>query len=161
MKIWIFGLSWLWFLSVEKVFINISEEKKIKANLDQKFKFSYKEQKWRWNLWRLLLGLKSYPIGLIFFLQFSMSLKFFLEIFPFSTFMHLINISLYFIDSRLNQFYVYFNLWYYINQNDLLWPSTKKFFFSQNWCDRKLREMRSRWKNAHTKPTQYSSSQIE
>jgi hypothetical protein len=41
--------------------------KKIKANLNQKLKFSYKERKWRWNLWGLLGGLKSYPIGLILF----------------------------------------------------------------------------------------------
>jgi hypothetical protein len=42
-KILVFGLSWHWFLSVEKVFTNMKSHqrkwkiKKIKANLDQKF----------------------------------------------------------------------------------------------------------------------------
>jgi hypothetical protein len=44
-----------------------------KPTLDQKFKFSYKERKWRWNL--KSGGLKSYSIGWFFFLQFSRSLK--------------------------------------------------------------------------------------
>jgi hypothetical protein len=74
MKIWIFGLSWLWLflhfsLSLMQWCNTFSTEKNQsqEANLDQKFKFSYKEWKWRWNLWGLLGGLKSYPIGLILF----------------------------------------------------------------------------------------------
>jgi hypothetical protein len=81
-KILIFGLSWFWFSSVEKVFTNMKlhqrkwkMKKQIKANLDQKLKFSYKERKRWWNLWGLLGGLKSYQIGLVQFLQFSKSLK--------------------------------------------------------------------------------------
>jgi hypothetical protein len=80
-KIWIFGLIRLWFFSVEKVFSDMKSylrkwkmKKKIKANLDQKLKFSYKERNWRWNLWRLLAGLKSYQIGLTLFSTVKLSL---------------------------------------------------------------------------------------
>jgi hypothetical protein len=78
MKIWIFGLSWLWFFFFifDFMLVNTFPLEKIIANLNQEFKLSYKERKWRWDLWGLLGGLESYPLGLIVFLQFSRSLKF-------------------------------------------------------------------------------------
>jgi hypothetical protein len=78
MNNWIFGLSWLWFFSLEKVFnVKWKMEKKIKANLDQKLKFSFKQRKWQWNHWGLLGCLESYPIRLVLFsIQFSKSFKF-------------------------------------------------------------------------------------